>query len=725
MVLSKIRIYQLAKRLGMPSKELVNELKELGITVKNHMSVLSEDDEKLVMDLLSEGEDSEKESTKTKKTKMPKTEKKEQKLKEEKEEASPKKKPKEKATEGPVEEDEVAEKKEKKKEETGEETEENVVYINALSMTLRELAETINVPINKIIQESFKSGTILNPNQKLDYEECAEMAQKYDVKLEISEGEDLVDEKEDDLEKHLKAYYEEAYENRAEDLVKRPPVVTVMGHVDHGKTTLLDHIRSARVAESEAGGITQAIGAYQVMCNKKPITFIDTPGHEAFTEMRARGAQATDIVILVVAADDGVMPQTEEAYNHAKEAKVPIIVAINKIDKPNANMDLTKQQLASKLQLVPEDWGGDTITVPISAKKGEGIEELLEMVSLLAEMQDIKCYPKGKARGVIVESELNPKIGPTATCIVKDGKLRVGQYFVCGNTWGKVKAIHDDKGKSAKEANPSDPVNLLGFNDVPDAHSILYVVESASTARSVVSKVKEREKANQLKRKHISLEEFYDMVKEGERKILKILVKADSYGTVEALRNAISKLQTDEITIEIVHAGIGAVRSTDVMLAAASDAVILSFKVKVDQKARDEAEKEEVQIRSYDVIFYLIEDLKKALQGMLEPEKVARTVGHGEVKKTFKVRKVGTIAGIVVTDGYIERKSRVKIYRNGLEVHHGTLDSLKRFQNDASRVDAPKECGIKLENYNEINVGDELEFINIDEVERELEFKNQ
>jgi translation initiation factor IF-2 len=720
MVLSKIRIYQLAKRLDMPSKDLIAELEELGIQVKNHMSSLDEDDEKLIMDLMDEGSDTEEKVSK--KTKMPKSDKKENPTKVE---AKPKKeqikveKVEKNAKKEPLKK-EPAKGEPKKKDKEDDET---VVYVNVLSMTLRELAETIKVPINKIIQESFAKGKILNPNQKMEFEECVELAQKYGKRIEIEEGEELLDEKEDDLEKHLKDYYEKIYSERPSELVNRPPVVTVMGHVDHGKTTLLDHIRSSRVAESEAGGITQAIGAYQVQFKKKNITFIDTPGHEAFTEMRARGAQATDIVILVVAADDGVMPQTEEAYNHAKEAKVPIIVAINKIDKPNANIDLTKQQLSSKLHLVPEDWGGDTVTVPISAKNGEGIDDLLEMVALMAEMQDIKCYPKGRARGVIVESELDPKIGPTATCIIKDGTLRIGQYFVCGNTWGKIKALNDAKGKRIKEAGPSDPVSILGFNNVPDSHSILYVVESASTARSVVEKFQEREKANQLKRKHISLEEFYNMVKEGEKQVLKILMKADSYGTVEALRNAIGKLQTEEITIEIVHAGIGAVTPTDVMLAAASDAVILGFKVKVDQKSKLEAEKEEVQIRSYDIIFDLIEDVKKALQGMLAPEEVAQTVGHGEVKQLFKVRKIGTIAGIILTDGFVEKHSKVRIYRNGIEVFNGELDSLKRFQSDAAKVEAPKECGIKLVNFNDIAEGDELEFYNINEVERELEFR--
>jgi translation initiation factor IF-2 len=721
--LSKIRVYQLAKRLEMSSKDLISELEDLGVTVKNHMSVLEEEDEKLIMDLMTENESKGEKSSK--KTKMPKSDKKENTVKvEEKEEVNKKGNKTIKKEETQVEQ--KPEKKEMAEEEKVKEAavyDENTIFINVLSMTLRELAETIKVPINKIIQESFVKGQILNPNQRMEFEECAEFAEKYGKKLEIEDTGDILEEKEDDLEKHLKEYYEKIYNDKKNELIGRPPVVTVMGHVDHGKTTLLDHIRSARVADSEAGGITQAIGAYQVKTKDRYITFIDTPGHEAFTEMRARGAQATDLVILVVAADDGVMPQTEEAYNHAKEAKVPIIVAINKIDKPNANIDHTMQQLSSKLQLLPEEWGGDTVTVPISAKKGTGIDDLLDMVLLAADMEEIQCYPKGRARGVIVESELDPKIGPTATCIIKDGTLRIGQYFVSGNTWGKVKALNDSNGKRIKEAGPSDPVKILGFNAVPDAHSILYVVESASTARQVVEKVQEREKANLLKRKHISLEEFYDMVKDGERQTLKILIKADSYGTVEALRNALGKLQTEEITIEIVHSGIGAVTATDVLLAAASDAVVLGFKVKVDQKSKIEADKEDVQIRSYDIIFDMIEDVKKALQGMLAPEQVAQTVGHGEVKQVFKVRKVGSIAGILLTDGFVEKHSRVRIYRNGIEIHNGELESLKRFQNDAAKVEAPKECGIKLVNFNDISEGDELEFYNINEVERELEFR--
>lgn len=695
--MGKMRVYEIAKLMDISSKDLIEELKKHGIIVKNHMSVLEEDQEQRIFEIYDN-----------------------------------KSKPSESESESEGEEKDIPEnkkdvvkleKKEENKQGTNNDKNEKVVYINVLSMTLRELAETIKVPVNKIIQESFSKGIILNPNQKMEFEECVELALKYGVTIEIKEDEEIVEMKEDDIEKSLKDYFTDLYTEKKSALIIRPPVVTVMGHVDHGKTTLLDNIRSERVADSEAGGITQAIGAYQVNYNGNRITFIDTPGHEAFTEMRARGAQATDIVVLVIAADDGVMPQTVEAYNHAKEAKVPIIVAINKIDKPNANIELTKQQMVSKLNLVPEDWGGDTVTVNISAKKGEGIDELLDMILLISEMADIKCYPKGRSRGVIVESSLDQRIGATATCILKDGVLRVGHYFVAGNTWGKIRAIKDYKGNTLKEAHPSDPVELLGFNEVPDSHSILYVVESASRARNIVEKVKLREKADMLKRKHISLEEFYDMVKESERKVLKIVIKADSFGTVEALRNAIAKLQTEEITIEIVHAGIGAVTSMDVLLASASDAIILGFKVRVDRKTYNEAEKEKVQIRTYDIIFTMVEDVKKGLQGMLEPEKVEQIIGHGEVKKIYKVKKVGNIAGIQLDEGYVERTSRVRIYRNGIEIFNGELDSLKHFQNDAKRVEAPQECGIKFKNFDEISENDELEFYMINEVERQLEFK--
>jgi len=728
--LAKIRIYELAKQLGMPSKELIDELRELGLEAKNHMAVIDEEQTKILVDLFTNKTQS------TEKPAEPVVEEKKPAASEpvkpsgavkEEPKAIEKKEP-EKAVKEKKEEPETANRLQKEPAVThtpAKKDNENVLFVNVLSMTVRELAEMMKIPVNKIIQDSFSKGIMMNPNQRLEYDNFAELAKKYGITVKISEEEELVEKKEDDSERQLRSYYDSLYKDKKHEMQCRPAVVTVMGHVDHGKTTLLDRIRKARVAEGEAGGITQEIGAYQVEYKNQKITFIDTPGHEAFTEMRARGAQATDLVVLVIAADDGVMPQTEEAYNHAKEANVPVIVAINKVDKPNANVELTKQQMVSKLHLVPEDWGGDTVTVNISAKKGEGIEDLLEMILLVSEMANIRCHAKGKARGIIIESRLDPKVGPTATCILKDGVLRVGNYFVAGNTWGKVKALINDKGKQIKEGKPSEAVRIIGIDQVPDAHSILYVVESPNVAKSIVERIHLKEKADQLKRKHISLEEFYKMVKDGDHKALKILIKADSYGTVEALKSAIARLQTAEITIEIVHSGIGAVSPSDVMLASASDGVILGFKVKIDKKAESDAEREKVQIKTYDIIFNLIEDVKKALLGMLEPDKVEEVTGHGEVRQAFRIKKVGTIAGVQMLDGFVEKASKVKIFRNNIEIFRGVLESLKHFQDDVQRVEAPQECGIRFTSFDDVNENDELEFFQIKEVKRKLEFIQQ
>ena len=728
--MAKMRIYELAKQLGMSSKELIEELRELGLEAKNHMVVIEEEQAKILADLFGN-----KAQTPEKPV--------EQMVAVEEPPAPPPEKPTVAVTEAPKDSEQKDVKKAQKEKSTKSRTagrpqkepsggraptrkdSENVLFVNVLSMTVRELAETMKIPVNKIIQDSFSKGIIMNPNQRLEYDSFAELAKKYGITVKISDEEELVEKKEDDSERQLREYYETLYRDKKHELQSRPVVVTVMGHVDHGKTTLLDRIRKARVAEGEAGGITQEIGAYQVEYKNQKITFIDTPGHEAFTEMRARGAQATDLVVLVIAADDGVMPQTEEAYNHAKEAKVPVIVAINKVDKPNANIELTKQQMVSKLHLVPEDWGGDTVTVNISAKKGEGIEDLLEMILLVSEMANIRCHAKGKARGVIIESRLDPKVGPTATCILKDGVLRVGNFFVAGNTWGKVKALINDKGKQVKEGKPSEAVRIIGIDQVPDAHSILYAVESPNVAKGIVERIHLKEKADQLKRKHISLEDFYQMVKEGDRKVLKMVLKADSFGTVEALKNAIARLQTAEISIEIVHSGIGAVSPSDVMLASASDGVILGFKVKIDKKAETDADREKVQIKTYDIIFNLIEDVKKALLGMLEPDKVEEVIGHGEVRQAFRIKRVGTIAGVQMLDGFVEKGSKVKVFRNNIEIFRGGLDSLKHFQDDVQRIEAPQECGIRFAGFDDVNENDELEFFQIKEVKRKLEFIQQ
>jgi len=690
---SKTRVYELAKRLKISTKELMDELEELGIPTKSHMSVLDDETVNIILGLHEVETEEEKSTVKTKK----KAKHKKEKEKEEAEEEEKKAKRKEKAEEKEIE---------KKK-----------IFVKPEELKLNILASKMKIPVAKIIKDYFSKGIVLRPPQTLSLEEAKKVAAEYNCELELQRGEII------DPVEALKKKFEKLYQDE-KNLVQRPPVVTVMGHVDHGKTTLLDHLRKTKVAESEAGGITQSVGAYQIPVNNKLITFIDTPGHEAFTEMRARGAQATDIVILVVAADDGVMPQTVEAFDHAKTANVPIVVAINKIDKPNSNIEMTKQQLASKLGLVPEDWGGDTITVPISALNGQGIDELLEMVLLVAEMNEIRCVPEGPARGVIVESRLDKAVGPLANAIVKDGILKRGDYLVAGSTLGKVKALIDETGKRVKEAKPSEPIQILGFDEVPDVHEIMYVVETLDQAREVKESAEKKEsKESMIKgKKGVKLEEFAKTSEGEETKTLNLIIKADSFGTVEALKQSVARLETEEVHIEVIHSGIGSINSSDVMLAAASNAVILGFNVKPNSEARKDAEVEDVQIRTYDIIFELIDDLKKALEGLLEPEEVDETTGHGEVKEVFRIKKVGYIAGVQMIDGHVQKKGEVRVYRNGEEIHDGPIETLKHYKDDVSRIEAPKECGIKLEGFEDIEKGDELEFHIKKQVRRTLDF---
>ncbi len=688
--MGKIRVYQLARKLGMTTRELLQELEELGIPMKSHMSYIDEETVSLLLELYETEE-------------------------EEKEEKPAKVSQKERKKAEMEEEEEVKEKKKR------------VITIESEDeLKLDVFAQKIGRTQTQIIQDMFvKKGIPLKPGQKLEKGMLKILEELYGMKVEFKEAAQAVEEEEDELEK-LEGYFRRLYEEKKEELVSRPPIVTVMGHVDHGKTTLLDKIRKTRVAEKEEGGITQSIGAYQVEVDGKKITFIDTPGHEVFTEMRARGAQVTDIVVLVVAADDGVMPQTVEAYDHAKSAGVPVIVAINKIDKPNANVEKTKQDLVNKLGLVPEDWGGDTITVPISAKQGIGIDELLEMILLVAEMQEIKCYPKPPARAVVIESKLDKNLGPVANAIVKDGVLKVGDYVVAGHTFGRVRAMIDDKGKRVKEADPSKPVMVLGFEEVPDAHSMLYVVRDRETAERIARKQKEKLQAQKrAKRRHIRLEDLFKMMEEKEKKVLNLVIKADTQGSVAALRNAIEKLRAEEIDVNIVHAGVGTVNASDVMLAAATDAVVLGFRVKADSKARKQAELEGVQMKLYSVIYKLIDELKKALEGMLEPEEVEEYTGRGEIRKVFKISKVGKVAGVQVVDGLVDRSGFVRIFRNGQMIFEGRLESLKHYKEDVARIEAPQECGMKFEGFDDIKEGDELEFYIIKKVPKKLTFVSE
>ncbi|SHE84435.1 bacterial translation initiation factor 2 (bIF-2) [Marinitoga hydrogenitolerans DSM 16785] len=717
--MSKTRVYQLAKELGKHAKEFLEELKDLGYNLKSHMSSLEDEDVKAI-----------KEYYEAEKVKNKKEEKKEEKSSLVKKEEIKKKETKRYDKNKKQKFQKHGKKTSKnynKKEEKTEIEEIKEIKLTKSELKLDILANKLGKGQNDIIKEFFMKGKVLRPGQLLTEEQAEEIAMMFNALIEIVE--ETIDPKvketkseKIDPEDVLKERWKNLYEENEDKLIERAPVVTIMGHVDHGKTTLLDNIRNTKVAEKEAGGITQSIGAYQVNYEGKKITFIDTPGHEAFTEMRARGAQATDIVVLIIAADDGVMPQTIEAYNHAKNANVPIIVAINKIDKPNANIDLTKQQMVAKLNLIPEDWGGDTITVPISAKAGQGIDELLEMILLVAEMQEIRCYPEGLARGVIIESKLDKFLGPVATTIIKDGKLKVGDYFVAGSTFGKVRRMIDPNGKNVKVAGPSDPVQILGFEEVPDMHSILYGVKTLHEAKDYVEKKKALEE-KVVQKRHIRLEDALKMMQEeGEQKTLNIILKADTFGSLEALKNAIAKLENPEIELQVIHGGIGAITKSDVMLATASNAVILGFRVKADSGAVKYAEHENIQIKRYDIIFNLIDDLKKALQGMLEPEEKEEITGAGEVKQVFRIKKVGNIAGIQLKEGYVERDGGVRLYRQGKLVYDGKIESLRHYKDEVKRIEAPKECGIKILNFDDINEGDEMEFYKFIQVERTLEF---
>jgi len=670
----RLRVYELAKKLNMSAKDLLQELEELGLDVKNHMSYIDEETVKLLLELFEE-EDVEKS------------------------------KPVAKA---------------KKEEEIEEEVREEVA-LKEEELQLNTLALKIGVPLNKVIQDMFMKGVALKPNQKLDEKTAREIAKMYGYKLKI-QREEKTEQAEMSISKlqQIEKYFEELYTKHANELVPRPPVVTVMGHVDHGKTTLLDRIRKTRIAEQEAGGITQSIGAYQVSYNGKKITFIDTPGHELFTEMRARGAQATDIVVLVVAADDGVMPQTIEAYNHAKAANVPVIVAINKIDKPNANVEATKQQLVSKLNLVPEDWGGDTIVVPISARTGQGIDELLEMILLLAEMKEIKCYPKGPARCVVIESKVERGLGPVANVIVKDGILKVGDYVISGPIYAKVRALIDDKGKHIKSAEPSQPVMIVGFEELPDLRYTIYSVEDLETARQVSEEIKARVEKERRTRRRMTLEELLKMMEEKEKKELNLILKADTLGSLSAVQSAVESLKSDEIKVSVVHAAVGPVTESDIMLASTCDGIVLGFRVKVEPQARKAAEAEGVQVKTYEVIYDLIESLKLAMEGMLKPQIVEELVGRGEIKKVFDIKKVGKVAGVQMLEGKVTRDSKVRVYRNGVLLFTDEIESLKHFKEDVSQVEAPQECGIKFKNRSDFQEGDELEFYQLREVKRTL-----
>ncbi len=575
------------------------------------------------------------------------------------------------------------------------------------TVSIKTFAEKIGKPVPEILKKLLMLGVMSTINSEIDFDTASLVASDFDIELEQKveqSAEDILvaEDKEDD----------------ADELVTRPPVVTIMGHVDHGKTSLLDAIRSTKVTEGEAGGITQHIGAYTVKINGRQITFLDTPGHEAFTAMRARGAQATDIAVLVVAADDGVMPQTIEAINHAKSAGVPIIVAINKIDKEGANIDRIKQNL-TEYELVCEDWGGDVIMVPVSAKKKQGIDDLLEMILLQADMLELKANPNRLAKGTIIEARLDKGRGPVATVLVQNGTLKISDTIVAGMAYGRVRAMVNDEGRNVKKAGPSTPVEVIGFSEVPEAGDIIYAVEQDKLSRQVVEERKDKAKAEKLKAmSKVSLDDLFNQIAEGQIKDLNIIVKADVQGSVEAVKQSLEKLSNDEVRVRVVHGGVGTISESDVLLASASNAIIIGFNVRPDNTVTAAAERENVDIRLYRVIYNAIEDVEKAMKGMLAPEFKEQVLGHAEIRQTFKASGVGTIAGCMVKDGKITRNASIRLVRDGIVVHEGTISSLKRFKDDAKEVLSGFECGITVENYNDLKEGDILEAFEMVEVPR-------
>ncbi len=655
--MTKIRVYELAKELNMSSKELMEEIEDLDIDISSHMSSIDGEDAELIRELFSTDNKLKKESGKE---------------------------------DSKVIEDE----------------EEKIIEIEG-DILVRELAEKLGINSATLITKLIGLGVMASQNQSIDADTAGVVAEEFGFKLVLKEEQ----EEEEDI-------FDLDFEDKPEDLKPRPPVVTVMGHVDHGKTSLLDAIRETNVTRGEAGGITQHIGAYTVKVSNKKVVFLDTPGHEAFTSMRARGAQVTDIAILVVAADDGVMPQTIEAINHAKAAGVPIIVAINKMDKPESNIDRIYQELVEN-GLLPEAWGGDIITVPVSAKKRTGIDELLEMVLLVAEMQELSANPNRAAVGTIVEAQLDKGKGPLATVLVQKGSLKVGDMVVSGISSGRIRAMIDDKGKRVKKVGPSTPVVILGLSDVPNAGELLFSVEGEKTARSYAERRKEQLRQEQLKSStKISLDDLFERIKEGEIKDLNIIIKADVRGSIEALSQSLEKLDNEEVKINIIHGGVGGIRESDVMLASASNAIIIGFNVRPNLNAIEVAKREKVDIRTYRVIYEAIEDIQAAVKGMLAPTIVEEVLGRAEIRATFRLPNNTTIAGIYVLNGKITRNAMVRLLRDDVVIFEGAISSLKRFKDDAREVAAGYEAGLGLENYNDIKEKDLIEAYILKEVDR-------
>ncbi len=713
------RIFQVAKEIDVKSKDIVEKLVEMGFEAKSHMSTISEEAEKKIKEFYSKKEESKTSSDKKKKEpkKAKETKKQEKKAdkkpedkkaakknetkKEDKKEVKKEKKETKaketKKTEAPKKQQQQQPKPKKKQPEKKYEPGELGIIELSENTTVRIFASKLKRKTKEIMAKLSEHGVQAGANQIVDFSLLEQIAGEFGYLVEKTEYESEI-------------LNELEQPDKEEDLVKRYPVVTFMGHVDHGKTSLLDYIRNSRVAAREAGGITQHIGAYQISIADSKITFLDTPGHEAFTVMRARGAQVTDIVILVVAADEGLKPQTIEAINHAKAAGVGIIVAINKIDKPEANPDLVKRQLLEQ-ELVVEDYGGDIVAVEVSAKTGKGIDDLLEYIHLLAEMLELKANPKAKAKGTVIEAKIDKGKGPVATVLIQNGTAKRGNIFSCGYTYGKIRAMFDDMGKQLNEAPPSTPIELLGFNDVPMAGDIFYVVDTEQQARELANakKLKAEKKAAVSPVKKLSLDDLFKKMEEDQIKELPIVLKCDVQGSVETIDAMLQKLSGDQVKVNVIHKAVGAISDNDILLAASSNAIVIGFHVKANKSTMKLAEREGVEIRIHNIIYEITNEIKNAMEGLLDTETKEEFTGKLQVRQVFKVPKIGFIAGCYVAEGYITRKSLIRVYRDNIMIHEGKLSSLKRFKDDVSEVKQGFECGVGIENFKDLKEGDEIE----------------
>ncbi len=690
-VLSKIRIYELAKELEVTNKELISVLmEEFGVEAKNHMSVIDEEDADLIKELY---EEQKKEAAEKKEI----IEEYESKINED---ISKQQRKNSKMRKGGN----------KRNEEKVDETPDEVIEMEE-TIVVKDLADKLKKPVVEVIRALIFQGVMASVNQEIDFNTAEKLVDSFGSIAVLKEQNvgDVAKEQEDEIDE----IEDEASEAKE---TKRPPIVTVMGHVDHGKTSLLDAIKKSKVTATEAGGITQHIGAYTVDVNGERITFLDTPGHEAFTSMRARGAQVTDIVILVVAADDGIMPQTVEAINHCKAAEVPMIIAINKMDKESANPDRVKQEL-TEYGLVSEDWGGDTICVPVSAHTKEGLDNLLEMITINAEMLELKADANRRAKGTVIEAKLDKGRGPVASILVQNGTLKSGDSIIVGTTYGRIRAMIDDKGKTTKAAGPSMPVEILGLSEVPAAGDRFTVVRDEKTARIMAESRKEKIRQEHFQTSNrVSMENLYNQIQEGKVKELSVIVKADVQGSAEAVKQSIEKLSTDNVKVRVIHGAVGAITETDVSLAYASNAIIIGFNVRPDNNAITVAERDNVEIKTYRIIYDALDDIKSAMIGMLEPEYKEVITGRCEARQVYKISNVGTIAGCYVLNGKITRNSKVRVLRDGIVITESTLASLKRFKDDVKEAAAGYECGLSIEKFNDIKEGDIIEGYIMEEI---------